>query len=138
MDAELACPRLTSPVISSNIFEYLRISSRIFEGNRTIFEEIRRNSWGIGRICVKASSNIRVNCSHKRSTAGICLSEDNQELRIGTERVCASTVGPKVATPCQAQLHAERVFLHSWTQCRDTMLNTTDVQTYVCAGTVGP
>ena len=59
---------------------------------------------------------------------------DNQEVRIGTERVCASTVGPKVATPCQAQLHAERVFLHSWTQCRDTMLNTTDVQTYVCAG----
>ncbi len=32
---------------------------------------------------------------------------DNQEVRIGTERVCASTVGPKVATPCQAQLHAE-------------------------------
>ena len=59
-------------------------------------------------------------------------------VRIGTERMCASTVGPKVATPCQAQLHAERVFLHSWTQCRDSMLNTTDVQTYVCAGTVGP
>ena len=49
---------------------------------------------------------------------------DNQEVRIGTDRVCASTVGPKVATPCQAQLHAERVFLHGWTQCRDTMLNT--------------
>ena len=63
---------------------------------------------------------------------------DNQEVRIGTERVCASTVGPKVATPCQAQLHAERVFLHSRTQCRDTMLNTTDVQTYGCPGTVGP
>ena len=63
---------------------------------------------------------------------------DNQEVRIGTERVCASTVGPKVATPCQAQLHAERVFLHSRTQGRNTMLNTTDVQTYVCAGTVGP
>ena len=73
-------------------------------------------------------------CSNKKD----CLSEDHQELRIGTERVCASTVGPKVATPCQAQLHAERVFLHSRTQGRNTMLNTTDVQTYVCAGTVGP
>jgi len=34
----------------------------------------------------------------------------NQEVRIGTKS--ASTVGPKVATPCQAQLHAERMFLH--------------------------
>ena len=57
-------------------------------------------------------------CSNKKD----CLSEDNQELRIGTERVCASTVGPKVATPCQAQLHAERVFFsrhrarHTWSK----------------------
>ena len=34
----------------------------------------------------------------------------NQEVRIGTDRVRASTVGPKVATPCQAQLHAEHMF----------------------------